>query len=100
MLTTLFPFYSVILIVLYCAITIGESNASVPNFAKAKIAAACLVKLIHTEPSINNLSEEGETLVGDTLLTGGEHSKIMDLSVIENKTYSKTGKIKNNNEKC
>lgn len=53
--------------VLHSAIYIGEANASAPNFAKAKIAAACLMKLINTEPSIDNLSEEGETPVGDTL---------------------------------
>lgn len=53
--------------VLHSAVTIGEANASAPNFAKAKMAAASLMRLITTEPSIDNLSEEGETLVGDTI---------------------------------
>ncbi|XP_075868533.1 ATP-dependent translocase ABCB1-like [Nelusetta ayraudi] len=48
--------------VLHSAVTIGEANASAPNFAKAKMAAASLMRLITTEPSIDNLSEEGETL--------------------------------------
>lgn len=62
----LFSICSVVGMVLHSAVTIGEANASAPNFAKAKMAAASLMRLITTEPSIDNLSEEGETLVGDT----------------------------------
>lgn len=72
----LLPFYSVVGMVLHSAINIGEANASAPNFAKAKIAAASLMKLMNTKPSIDNLSEEGQTLVGDTHSSPSMHHYI------------------------
>lgn len=52
---------SVMGMVLLGGVAVGEANSVAPNFAKAKAAAAYLMTLI--KPSIDNLSEEGDTPV-------------------------------------
>ncbi|XP_077431417.1 ATP-dependent translocase ABCB1-like isoform X1 [Vanacampus margaritifer] len=54
--------FLVISAVLYGAMALGEANSFTPNYAKAKISAAHLIMLLNTEPAIDNLSEEGESL--------------------------------------
>ncbi|XP_061633407.1 ATP-dependent translocase ABCB1-like isoform X1 [Phyllopteryx taeniolatus] len=54
--------YLVISAVLYGAMALGEANSFTPNYAKAKISAAHLIMLLNTEPAIDNLSEDGESL--------------------------------------
>lgn len=62
---------SVIGMVLHGAVAVGEANSVAPNFAKAKAAAAYLMMLIKREPSIDNLSQEGESPVSNA-----EHHKL------------------------
>uniref|UniRef100_A0A3Q2XLB5 ATP-binding cassette, sub-family B (MDR/TAP), member 4 n=1 Tax=Hippocampus comes TaxID=109280 RepID=A0A3Q2XLB5_HIPCM len=54
--------FLVISAVLYGAMALGEANSFTPNYAKAKMSAAHLVMLLNTEPAIDNLSEDGESL--------------------------------------
>ncbi|XP_049586739.1 ATP-dependent translocase ABCB1 isoform X4 [Syngnathus scovelli] len=54
--------FLVISAVLYGAMAVGEANSFTPNYAKAKMSAAHLMMLLNTEPAIDNLSEEGESL--------------------------------------
>ncbi|XP_076019746.1 ATP-dependent translocase ABCB1-like [Genypterus blacodes] len=57
-------FESVILVIsalLYGAQAAAEASSFIPNYAKAKISAAHLMKLLEQVPDIDNLSEEGES---------------------------------------
>ncbi|KAM3615029.1 uncharacterized protein V6R79_022403 [Siganus canaliculatus] len=47
--------------VLYGSLALGEANAFAPNYARAKISASHLMKLINSVPAIDNLSQTGET---------------------------------------
>uniref|UniRef100_UPI0037E91357 ATP-dependent translocase ABCB1 n=1 Tax=Semicossyphus pulcher TaxID=241346 RepID=UPI0037E91357 len=53
--------FLVISAVLYGAMAVGEANSFAPNYAKAKVSAAHIMMLIHREPAIDNLSEQGES---------------------------------------
>lgn len=57
---------SVILVVLYGAVAVGEANSFAPNYANAKVSAAYIMTLINKEPAIDNLSVEGESPVDNT----------------------------------
>lgn len=59
-------FPSVILVVLYGAVAVGEANSFAPNYANAKVSAAYIMTLINKEPAIDNLSVEGESPVDNT----------------------------------
>ncbi|XP_061918767.1 ATP-dependent translocase ABCB1-like isoform X1 [Entelurus aequoreus] len=54
--------FLVVTVLLYGAISIGETNAFTPNYAKAKISAARIMVLLKRQTAIDNLSEEGQTL--------------------------------------
>nr|XP_020462921.1 multidrug resistance protein 1-like [Monopterus albus]XP_020462922.1 multidrug resistance protein 1-like [Monopterus albus] len=53
--------FLVISAVLYGAMAVGEANSFAPNYAKAKLSASHLMMLINREPTIDNLSQEGES---------------------------------------
>lgn len=57
---------SVIGAVLHGAVAVGEANSYAPNYAKAKMSASHMMMLIHRKPAIDNLSEEGISLVNHT----------------------------------
>lgn len=57
---------SVILVVLYGAVAVGEANSFAPNYANAKVSAAYIMTLINKDPAIDNLSVEGESPVDNT----------------------------------
>ncbi|XP_061918777.1 phosphatidylcholine translocator ABCB4-like isoform X3 [Entelurus aequoreus] len=54
--------FLVVMVLIYGAISVGETNAFTPNYAKAKISAARIMVLLKRQPAIDNLSEEGQTL--------------------------------------
>lgn len=56
---------SVILVVLYGAVAVGEANTFGPNYANARVSASYIMSLIEREPAIDNLSVEGESPVCD-----------------------------------
>lgn len=61
-----FFFPSVILSIIFGAMAVGEANSFAPNYAKAKVSASHIMMLINREPSIDNLSHEGEIPVHNT----------------------------------
>lgn len=69
---------SVIGLVLHGAMAVCEANSVAPNFAKAKAAAAYLMMLIKRQPSIDNLSEEG-----DSPVSNAEHHKSNAMSPMQ-----------------
>ncbi|XP_061771598.1 ATP-dependent translocase ABCB1-like isoform X3 [Nerophis ophidion] len=54
--------FLVVMVLIYGAISVGETNAFTPNYAKAKISATRIMVLLKRQPAIDNLSEEGQTL--------------------------------------
>ncbi|KAE8288797.1 Multidrug resistance protein 1 [Larimichthys crocea] len=52
--------FTVILSIIFGAMAVGEANSFAPNYAKAKVSASHIMMLINREPSIDNLSHEGE----------------------------------------
>ena len=46
--------------------TVGQAASLAPNYSKAKLAAARLLALTDTKPSIDSLSEDGKELVRNT----------------------------------
>ncbi|XP_061918788.1 ATP-dependent translocase ABCB1-like isoform X1 [Entelurus aequoreus] len=55
--------FLVVTVILFGAMAVGETNSFAPNYAKAKLSAAEIIKLLKRQPAIDNLSEEGQTLV-------------------------------------
>ncbi|XP_054637381.1 ATP-dependent translocase ABCB1-like isoform X2 [Dunckerocampus dactyliophorus] len=54
--------FLIVLVLIYGAMAVGEVNSFTPNYAKAKVSAAHIVMLLKREPTIDNLSEEGQPL--------------------------------------
>ncbi|XP_057689868.1 ATP-dependent translocase ABCB1-like [Corythoichthys intestinalis] len=54
--------FMVTMVLLYGAMNIGEANSYTPNYAKAKVSAAHIIKLLKRRPAIDNLSQEGKSL--------------------------------------
>ncbi|PWA23942.1 hypothetical protein CCH79_00011020, partial [Gambusia affinis] len=59
--------FLVISAVLFGAMAVGEANSFAPNYAKAKMSASHLLMLLNKEPEIDNLSEQGDTPVMDSI---------------------------------
>ncbi|XP_061530021.1 ATP-dependent translocase ABCB1-like isoform X1 [Phycodurus eques] len=54
--------FLVILSIIYGSISVGEAHSLAPNYANAKISAAHIMMLLDTQPAIDNLSQDGQSL--------------------------------------
>ncbi|XP_078084341.1 ATP-dependent translocase ABCB1-like [Mustelus asterias] len=54
--------FLVFAVLLFGAMTIGQTSSFAPDYAKAKISAQKIIKFLQMEPSIGSSSEDGETL--------------------------------------
>lgn len=46
--------------VAFAGVSLGQSSAFLPDFAKAKHSASLLINLFNTEPQIDNYSTQGK----------------------------------------
>lgn len=69
--------FSVLGAIVFSAITLGESLASVPDYNKARLAAARVFELLDVVPSIDSSHKGGLQPVSALALTLNSHCDVM-----------------------
>ena len=61
------PYFRVFFAIVMSAMGAGQASAFAPDYGKGKSAAARILALFDSEPSINTFSEKGDTIVSKTI---------------------------------
>ncbi|XP_074654241.1 ATP-dependent translocase ABCB1-like [Tubulanus polymorphus] len=54
--------YKVFFAVAFAGLSVGQASSMLPDYSKAKLAAGMIIKVLDTQPKIDNTSEDGATM--------------------------------------